>query len=120
MATFHYEFCELPLVIAPGIEGALINGRAEIEYQRDGYWRLGAIEVEGYRSLTMAEREAGVRPWVYLAANKSLTNIIAGRLKHEWSNKVDDAVAEQIETDRECAADDYADMKREQRLMERM
>jgi hypothetical protein len=38
MATFTYEFEELPLVIAKGIPAALINGCAEIAFDRDGEW----------------------------------------------------------------------------------
>lgn len=120
MATFQYTFEELPLVIAPGIDAALINGRAEIEYSRDGSWTISSIEVEGYRKLTLAQRTAGEKSWVYLPASEAIVGIISGRLEREWSEKIDDAVAEQIDADSEAAADDYADMKREERMMERV
>lgn len=113
MKTFLYEYAELPLVIAPGIEAALINGRAEIEYSRDGSWSIKTIEVEGYRKLTIAEREAGVKPWVYLPASEAIVGIISNRLERQWGDRVQDAVNNAIAEDREAAADDYADMKRD-------
>ena len=103
MNTFDFKFEELPLVLAPGIEAALINGKAEIEYSRDGHWQINSISVEGYRQITQAERAASVKPWVYIPASATLEAIIVGRLNKEWRSKIVDAVREQIADDREAA-----------------
>lgn len=113
MPTFNYEFEELPLVVAPGVEAALINGQAEIEYGYDGNWQILNVMVEGHRQLTQEERAAGVKPWVYIPAHTAIDALVVGRLGHEWRSKVNEAVTEQIEGDRESRADDYADYRRE-------
>lgn len=110
MTTFNYEFEELPLVIddETGIEAAFINGQAEIEYSRDGEWQITGISVEGF-----GERIDGKRQWPQVPAPVTLMTIIAGRLENEWCGKVTDAVMEQISEDRQCAADNAADMRRD-------
>lgn len=113
MATFNYEFEELPLVVAPGIEAALINGCAEIEYTCSADWQIKSVAVEGYRHISQAERDAGQKPWVYIPASSALEFIILGRLNNEWAGKVRDAVSDQIEADHESAADVAADYRRD-------
>ena len=108
-----FEFEELPLVIANGIPAALINGCAEIQYDRNTDWHVGSISVEGYQSLTPEERSAGKRPWVYVAAPRELEALIEDRLYGEWSCKVLDAVNEQLASDREDAAEMRAEMRRD-------
>jgi hypothetical protein len=116
MSTFTYSFEELPLVIHNGIEAGLINGAAEIRYSRDGSWHTEAITVEGF-----GERDAaGKRQWPQVPAPAQLAAMIVRRLENEWESRVDNAVAEQIEEDRICAADDYADMRRQERILERL
>jgi hypothetical protein len=110
-----YEFSELPLVIANGIEAALINGCAEIEYSRDGDWRIDSICVEGYQRLTTEERAAGKRPWIYVKAPDELATLISQRLEGDWHRKVCDAVYEQLASDREDAKEARAEMRREDR-----
>lgn len=113
--SFPWEFSELPLVVMPGIEAAVINGMAEVEYTHGGDWQIKSVCVEGFRNLTMAERAKGIKPWVYIPASAALEHVILGRLDNEWRSKVSDAVAAQIEIDREAAADDAADYRREAR-----
>ena len=111
---FSFEFEELPLVIANGIPAGLINGCAEIKYTRDGGWDIDSISIEGYQTLTDAERKAGKKPWIYVAAPDEIAIMIGGRLyDDEWSGKVQDAINEQLASDREDAAEVRADMRRD-------
>lgn len=111
--TFTYEFDELPLVIANGIPAALINGCAEIKYDRSGHWDVDSISVEGYQALTQEERAAGKRPWVYVAAPTEIEVLIAYRLEQEWFDKVQDAINEQLAEDREEARERNLEYRRE-------
>ncbi|HEX7893596.1 MAG TPA: hypothetical protein VF447_05335 [Terriglobales bacterium] len=115
MANLSYTFEELPLVIAGGIPAGLINGQAEITYSRDGDWAVSSITLEGF-----GERVNGVRQWPQVSAPAPIVTIVCDRLNNEWHSKVQDAVNEAISEDRQCAADDYADMRREERAMERV
>lgn len=108
-----YEFEELPLVIVNGIEAALINGLAEIRYNRDGQWQVETISVEGYQPLTAEQRAAGERPWVYVKAPAELEFMIGARLEGEWHDKICDAIREQLASDREDAAEQRAEMRRD-------
>jgi len=110
-----FEFEELPLVIHNGIPAALINGMAGIKYDRNGNWEIDGIYVEGYQTLTPEERAAGKRPWIYVRA-PDLIFIIAERLEIQWKDKVDNAVNEQIASDREDAAEQRADYRRDARM----
>lgn len=110
---FSFEFEELPLVISNGIEAGLINGCAEIQYNRDCEWHIESISIEGHQKLTQDERDAGKRPWVYVAAPFDLSDLIATRLEGEWSDRVQDAINEQLAIDREDAAEMRADMRRD-------
>lgn len=103
-----YEFEELPLVISNGIEAAFINGMAEVQYSRDGSWFVQDVSVEGF-----GDRVNGKRQWLLVRAPYALEDIITDRLKGEWSCKVQDAINEQLASDREGAADDRADMRRD-------
>lgn len=105
--TLTFPLDEFPLCIVLGAEGALINGEAEINYWPDGSWIVGHILVDGY--------DGGEKVSVALASGDPLDLIISQRLDNEWHSKVSDAVAAQIEIDREAAADDYADWRREAR-----
>jgi hypothetical protein len=111
-----YEFEELPLVIHNGIEAALINGMAEIKYDRSGHWDVDSVAVEGHQNLTPEERARGVKPWVYVKATPELEIAIQYRLEQEWFGKVQDAVNEQLAADREDAAEQRADMRRDARM----
>jgi hypothetical protein len=101
MTSFKYKFDELPLVIANGVEGALTNGEAEIEFERDGTWMVSHIAVEGYRNATKEEIAKGSRPFIRdlapLPAGNELDFLISQRLEGEWRDRVQDAVREQIE-----------------------
>lgn len=114
MPTFTYEFDELPLAIVNGIEAAFINGSAEIEYANDGYWQLGAISVEGF-----GDRVNGKREWPQVPAPPALAAMIIHRLTNDWDDKVSTAVQERIAEDHECERDNWADMRREERMLER-
>lgn len=108
-----YEFSELPLVIANGIEAGLINGCAEIKFDRGGEWYVESVSLEGYQNISQEEREAGKRPWIYVAAPMELTDLIAARLENEWFDNVQDTVNEQLARNREAAADTRSEMRRE-------
>jgi hypothetical protein len=116
-----FDYDELPLVIHNGVKAALISGKAEVEYDRDGDWSVGrdwgpgAVLVEGYGEVDVT---TGKRQWPYVPAPKELADIIVHRLENEWAPRVQEAVNEMIEHDYECEADDAADAKRD-RLMER-
>ncbi len=114
MNSFTYEFDELPLVIADGIEAAFINGTAEIEYSRVGDWWISSVSVEGFGA-----RVDGKRIWPQVPAPAPLVTIICHRLENEWFGKVQDAVRNQIEEDRVCAADDWADHRRDMMMEDR-
>ncbi|MGW1422719.1 hypothetical protein ACWAT4_21695 [Bradyrhizobium manausense] len=116
MATFTYEFEELPLVIANGIPAGQINGCAEIKFNHDGAWEIDGLCVEGYQNLTSEERAAGKRPWIYVKAPFELVCLISERLEIDWKDRVDDAVRERIEAEREAAAEYRAEMRREYRM----
>jgi hypothetical protein len=47
MASFYYTFEELPLAIVSGIEAGLINGQAEIHYER-GHWSSAPLPLRGW------------------------------------------------------------------------
>lgn len=111
-----YEFEELPLVIVNGIEAALINGLAEIRYNRDGQWQVESISVEGYLPLTLEQRAAGKKPWVYVKAPAELEFLISERLEGEWRDRVSEAVREQLGFDRESAAEQRAESRRDSML----
>jgi hypothetical protein len=108
-----FEFEELPLVITNGIEAGLINGCAEIKYGRNCHWEIDSISIEGWQHLSMEEREAGKRPWIYVAAPDEIATLIGQRLEGEWHDRVQDAVNEQLASDREDAAEMRADMRRD-------
>jgi hypothetical protein len=116
MATFSFEFEELPLVIANGIPAGLINGCAELKFDRNGNWEVASVAVEGYQTLTQAERAAGKKPWIYVAAPFEIASLVEDRLSKEWSERVQDAVREQLEHEREDAAEARAEMRREERM----
>ena len=116
MATFTYEFEELPLVIANGIPAGQVNGCAELTFDRNGNWEVQSVCVEGYRTLTQAERSAGKKPWVYVSAPAEIAWIVEERLTNEWNFRVQEAVREAIEAEREAAAEYRADMRREERM----
>ena len=108
-----FEFEELPLVIHNGIPAALINGMAGIKYDRSGNWEIDGICVEGYQTLTAEERARGARPWIYVQAPFELVCMIGERLEIQWKDKVQDAVNEQLASDREDAAEQRAEMRRD-------
>lgn len=115
MPTFTYEFEELPLAVVNGIEAAFINGSAEVQYDGDGLFEIGAISVEGF-----GERVNGKREWPMVPAPKQLADLILHRLSHDdWQDKIGNAVHERIAEDYECERDNWADMRREERMLER-
>ena len=126
--TFTYTFDELPLVIENGFEACYITGDAEISYTRDGEWAIESIVFDGRRKIKRSVEEyyaaaaAGVFPktWeekpVELDRGTPVYGIIYDRLENEWRDQVDEAVQGQLEEDRICAADDYADQRRDERM----
>jgi hypothetical protein len=121
MNSFTYEFDELPLVISNGIPAGLINGCAEIKYTRYGEFDgFDGFCVEGYQERTAEERARGVRPWVYVTAPDELAALIEARLgTSEWGEKIQDAINEQLASDREEAAERRAESRREEMMLGR-
>ena len=113
---YSFEFCELPLVIHNGIEAALINGCAEIKYDRSGHWEVESVSVEGYQPLTPEERAAGKSRWIYVPAG-DFESAIGARLENEWFDKVQDAINEHLADMREVAREAAYEARRDDRMM---
>ena len=113
---FSYEFEELPLVVHDGIPAALINGCAEIKYDRSGHWDVDSVAVEGYLTLTQEERAAGKKPWIYVAASADIGILVAYRLEQDWFDKVQDAINEHLADAREADADYRYEARRDERM----
>jgi hypothetical protein len=109
--TMVFDFQELPLVIERGIEAGLINGQAEIEYERDGEWMILNVTLEGYD-----RRVDGKRIYPQIDAPPVVAAIIDNRLNKEWHTRVCDAVSEQLASDREDAAEARAEARRDERM----
>jgi hypothetical protein len=112
MTSFYYTFEELPLAIVSGIEAGLVNGQAEIHYDSRGNWKVGTLTLEGF-----GQRINGVRQWPQVACPAPIAAIIGQRLENDWSGRVEDAISDQIERDREDAAEYRAEMRREHRAV---
>jgi hypothetical protein len=56
MATFTFNFCELPLVTDLGFEAAPVDGSAEISFDDEGAWSVRSIALDATRKATDAER----------------------------------------------------------------
>ena len=106
MPTFIYDFEELPLVTVGEVEACLINGEAEIEYDRNGLWEVLDITVNGYQGHTLSRQ---------VTAPEIIRSMITERLYGLWHDRVQAAVREQLELDREMAEEERADMIRERR-----
>jgi hypothetical protein len=110
--TFNFSFDELPLAIVNGIETGLINDEAEIEYYRDGEWCIEGITLQGFGA-----RDAnGKRTWPQVECPPVIAAIIDTRLNKEWHDRVSEAVNEQLASDREDAAEQRADYRRDARM----
>ena len=118
MHSFTYEFEELPLVIVNGIPAAMINGRVDINYWRNGEWKIDRVCVEGHQEISREDRSTGKRPWVYVPAPNSLSRLIIYRLdsEDEWRDKIVNAVSDQLDKDYECEPDDRSDIIKARRV----
>lgn len=128
MKILTFEFEELPLIIENGFEAAPVNGCAVLSYFDDGEWGIQSIYLDGHKrnKWTLEQRMEAIRDNKVL---KSFTHkrvevdamtpihlAICSRLDGEWAGAVQDKVMEAIAEDRECAAGDYADFRRGQRV----
>jgi len=117
--TFTFTFEELPLVEEAYqdklIEAALINGCVEIQYDCAGNWEIDAsdISLDAY-SGPRDHKGKQLRP--YVAAPEPIASIILERLNGSWGRHVYNAVEEQIASDREDAAEQRADARRDERM----
>jgi hypothetical protein len=117
--TFTFTFEELPLVEESFqdklVEAALINGQVEVQYDRAGNWEIGAsdISLDAY-SGPRDHMGKPLRP--YVAAPELIAGIILDRLNGSWGRHVYNAVQEQIASDREDAAEQRAEMRRDERM----
>ncbi len=123
MNTFSYLFEELPLYAEAGWEAGSVTGKAELSYIREGDWNVESLTLEVTRQSTPDELKiSGARFWVEsnkrLEAGSWIYQLIEGRLTDEWADKVQEAVREQLEEDRICAADERADMRRDEMMLE--
>ena len=109
--TFTYTLDEIPLVVNDGLEAAFVNGEAEIEYSRDGEWMILGITLDA--NSTMID---GKRKWIQTAAPPVIAAIIDERLNKEWFDRVQEAVREQLASDREDALEQRAEMRRDARM----
>lgn len=95
-----YKFEELPLIVTAGIDAGLVNGSALIDYWPDGQWGISQLYVDGY-----AQKPGG--GWlprsVLLDRGTPLHSMIWDRLEDEWRPRVQNAVNEAIESEREMA-----------------
>lgn len=116
------EFCfeELPLIIQNGYEAGLVNGVAHLTYDREGFWNIEAISLDGYRSSPTDKDGKPLDRYkqTFLDAGTPIYLAIYDRLESEWSEKVGTHVHEAIAEDRECAAETRADARRDE-MMER-
>jgi len=117
--TFTFTFEDLPLVEESFqdklVEAALINGQAEVQYDRAGNWEIDAsdISLDTYGG-PRDHNGKQLRP--YVAAPEPIASIILDRLNGSWGRRVYNDVQEQIASDREDAADRQADYRRDQRM----
>jgi hypothetical protein len=105
-----FEIDELPLVIADGVEAGLVNGKAELEYSRDGEWLIIGITLDASTSVIT---KSGKRRYPQVDCPAVIAAIIDERLNKEWRDHVQCAVREQIEADREDAKEAYYEARRE-------
>jgi len=110
--SFTFSFDEVPLAIADGVSAGFVNGTAEIEYSADGEFDIINITLEG-EGRTGAN---GKRYYPQVDAPPVIAAIIDTRLHKEWLCFVQDAVREQIASDREDAAEQRADARRDARM----
>ncbi len=113
MQTLIFPLDEIPLVIVDGVPGAHINGQAEIAYSRNGDWWIESVTVEGDK------RVDDKQTYPQLVPPGPLVTIICQRLEGELFGQVQDHVNAQIEEDRVCAADDWADHRRDMMMGDR-
>ncbi len=119
MSTFIHDFEVSLIQVAPKISAIDAQVRAEIEYSQDGDWQIISVLVEAYRRLSIAEHQAKVSPWTFISAPEPIEAIIRQRLEADEKGEVQEAVREQIEEDRVCAADDAADHRRDMMMEDR-
>jgi hypothetical protein len=126
---FCFEFEELPLMVEGGFQCGLINGVADISYDRDGTWSVSAVALEGhrqnyysaeYREAAAARKEHLPRfqiKNVWLDAGTSIHLMIVDRLETEWRGQVQDAVMDRIAEDREAGRTFRAELRRDDAMM---
>lgn len=94
-----FPFEELPLVIEQGWEAGLVNGEANVRYERDGEWDVTAIALDGYR----AKRSGYLIEWQHKPIvlcpreHEQLRATILDRLESEpWRARIQDAVNKEL------------------------
>jgi hypothetical protein len=126
--VFTYSFEELPLVIEGGFDAGLVNGSAEIAYTEDVWdFSIRSISQDGFKqrrewsieehmhsSITGKPLKTWEEKSLVLDAGHPLHSIIYSRLEHDWAHKVQDAIREELVKDREYAASERADQRRDE------
>ena len=93
-STFSYTFEELPLVEEKGRQAALINGEAEIAYTRDVWdFTIKSISLDSWSELDRKWKPAP------LDEGNPIYSMVYDRLEHSWSEKVQEAIREQLAED---------------------
>lgn len=122
--TLNFQFEELPLVVDGGFEAGDVTGSAEISYHRGGEWTIRSIALDGARRLSHSAHAIATaaraghtlpafeRKPVALDEGDTLYLRIYHRLEHDWRDRVQNMVIEQMAADRESEADTRADHRR--------
>jgi hypothetical protein len=111
--TFFFDFEELPVTVDGGFELGSMEGRADISYTRDGEWAIDGIQLLGYK-------KAGPRydkKMIWLDAGTPLFLMLHDVLENRRHDEVQEAVREQLDIDREEAAEYRADARRDDMRM---
>lgn len=106
-----YIFEELPLLVDGDLEGGLVNGVAEIDGNARGDWNVIEIYLDGYGS-------GNKRKLMKLDHKSEIYGIIYDRLTDylgRWYDDIDYKWRQDLEAQREAAAEDRWAARREER-----
>lgn len=107
-----YSFYELPLILENGIQAAMVEGEAEINYTRDVWdYTIKSISLNSF-----SEKD---RSWKCVALDEGnpLYSILYDRIEHFACDNVQEAIREQLAEDRNEAAEMRYEMRRDDIMM---
>lgn len=134
-----YAFDECPLLTVDGFEAGLIAGEADISYNRDGFWSIASISLDGdrkahYTTEQRVEHELmqgrlhpnlrrPLAPYEHkmlvLDAGSPLYSMISDTLEGSWADRVQDAIRDEMAERRNDAAEYRAEQIRDDRMFAR-